>query len=176
MAEIRTFNSAKLFVETVIHPLIKNHSDSKIVTRLGALSVKEADEISPGQRTINRYNATKERIIFQQTLINEIEATVTINDTKSEIEMLKKLKQNLDELENQFDEHGDQIMVFEHTTNGKRPALQPIFGKINKFLDSLYVQIQKIMTKNKLLFTSDNEDYLEDQELKEKIKRDNIVS
>ena len=69
---IRTFNSAKKFAEDVLHPLISNHTNAKLTTRLGAVSNIEASKISPNHRITRRYNALKERIILQQTLINEI--------------------------------------------------------------------------------------------------------
>ena len=151
MAEIKTFNSAKRFAEEVIHPLIKSHSEAKLTTRLGSISIAEANKILPNQRIINRYNAAKERVILQQTLINEIEATVLINGVEVEIEMLNSIKDNLNLLENQFDERKEEIMIFENIRGIKTPIFTELFSKINKYLDSTYVQVQKIMTKNKLL-------------------------
>lgn len=173
-SQIKTFNSAKKFAEEVLHPLIKSHSEAKLTTRLGAISITEANSFSPAQRTIGRYNATKERVILQQTLINEIEATVLINGVKSENELLEKIKKNLELIETNFDSRKDEIMEFITINGTKSPKLLSKFNEINKFLDKMYVQVQRVMTKNKLLFTSDNEDFLEDQELKEKIKTDNL--
>ena len=50
------------------------------------------------------------------------------------------------------------------------------FEIINSYLDKLYIQIQKIMTQNKLLFTGNNDEFMEDQDLKERIKRDNLLA
>lgn len=172
--KISTYNSAKKFADEILHELMKSQCNSKIISRLGALSVLEANRLSPDQRTVVKYNATKERIIFQQTLINEIEATVVINAVQIEIDLLNKLKTNLDDLEQNFEDRKDEIMEVVVIQGVKRPTLTTMFSDINKYLDTIYVQIQRIMTKNKLLFTSSNDDYLEDQELKEKIKADNL--
>lgn len=174
MADIKVFNSAKLFSEHVVFPLIKSHSEAKLITRLGAISIAEANKIFPNQRIINRYNATKERVILQQTLINEIESTILINGVQVEIEMLDSIKTNLNMIEEQFDERKEEIMVFENIKGVKTPILTKMFSEINRYLDSTYVQITKLMTKNKLLFVSASDDYIEDQELKEKIKADNL--
>lgn len=173
---IKTFNSAKRFAEEVIHPIIKSQSEAKITANLGAISIIEANKLPPAQRVINRYNAAKERIILQQTLINEIEATVRINGNKSEMQMLEKLKSNLEGMEDDFEDKKEDIMTFERIRGKKVPKLTSLFKKIDRYLDTIYVQIQQIMTKNKLLFTSDNEEWLEDSELKEKIKSNNLKS
>lgn len=172
--KISTYNSAKKFADELIHPLMISQCNSKIISRLGAISILEANKLSPDQRIICRYNATKERIILQQTLIIEIESTVRINDTEIEIQLLEKLKTNLDNLEQNFEDRKDEIMEINVIQGVRRPILTPMFSNINKYLDAIYVQIQRIMTKNKLLFTSGNDEYLEDQELKEKIKADNL--
>lgn len=176
MEKIRTFNSAKRFAEEVIHPIIKSQSEAKITANLGAISIIEADKLSPAKRIINRYNAAKERTILQQTLINEIEATVLINGNVAEKSMLKKIKDNLEEIEDNFDDRKDEIMTIENSGGIKKPKLTKLFKEINRYLDNMYVQVQQIMTKNKLLFTSDNEEWLDDIELKEKIKNDNLKS
>lgn len=176
MGDIKTFNSAKLYAEQVLHPLIKNHSESKITTRLGAISIAEANNLSTNQRIVNRYNAGKERVILLQTLVNEIEATVRINNVKAEINMLTAIKKELDNVELNFENRKDDIIENQTIRGVRTPTLTILFSKINIYLDSTYVQIQKIMTKNKLLFTSENDDWLQDSELKEKIKSDNIKS
>lgn len=172
-SSIRTFNSAKKFAEEILHPLISSHTNAKLKTRMGAVNDEEASKISSNQRVINRFNALKERIILQQTLISEIEATVRLNGAKCEIDLIEELKEQLSILENNFDKNSDDILQFKLIQGIKRPILTKLFKECGVFLDATYVQVQKLMTKNKLLFYSDNDDYLEDQELKEKIKSDN---
>lgn len=167
---IRTFNPAKKFAEEVLHPLIKNHSDAKIVSRLGAVNDKEAMMISPKIRMVARFNAMKERIILQQTLINEIEATVLLNERKSENAMITELKKQLGILERNYEERSDEILVISST---QIPELSPLFREISNYLDKTYVQIQRIMTKNKLLFFGEENEFLENEALMERIKSEN---
>lgn len=170
---IRTFNSAKKFAEEVLHPLIEDHKNAKIITRLGAINEEEGSKLTSDQRVIKRFNGLKSRIIFQQTLINEIEATVRLNGVKCEIELIEELKNQLNDCENNYEERSEDILEFGLINGVRKPILTNLFKKLGIFLDSTYVHIQRLMTKNKLLFYSDNDDYLEDQELKEKIKADN---
>lgn len=169
---IRTFNSAKKFAEEVLHPLIDDHKNAKIITRLGAVNDDEASKLSSDQRVIKRFNALKSRIIFQQTLINEIEATVRLNEVKCEIDLIEELKNQLNDCEDNFEKRSDEILEFQLIKGIRKPILTGLFKELSIFLDSIYVHVQRLMTKNKLLFYSDNDDYLEDQELKEKIKAD----
>ncbi len=172
-SSIRTFNSAKKFAEEVLHPLIDTEKNAKIVTRLGAISNEEAQKMTSKQRVINRFNALKERIILQQTLINQIEATVRLNKTVCEIELIESIKIELENLEKNFEERHDEIIYSKYYRGTKTPVLTDLFKDLCIFLDKTYVHIQRLMTKNKLLFSSDNDDFLEDRELKDKIKFEN---
>ena len=173
MANIRTFNAAKLYADLVLHPLIKSHTDAKLKTSLGAISIDEASKLSPGERTMCRFNSLKERMIIQQTLSSEIEATVRLNKVKCEIELLEAIKTQLSDLESNFEEKTDDIISFRLVQGYKKPVLSKLFSELNNFLDSTYVNIQRLMTKNKLLFNSDDDEFLEDQEIKAKIIEDN---
>lgn len=173
---IRTFNSAKKYAEEILHPLMDSHKDAKIKTRLGAINTEEASKLSPDERVVNRFNNLKERIILQQTLANEIRATIEINNVKCEVELIAELIEQLDNLEENFDEKTDDILSFRFVYGIKKPVLSPLFKQLGSFLDKIYVQIQRLMTKNKLLFSSENEEYLEDQELKQRIKLENRES
>ena len=73
-------------------------------------------------------------------------------------------------MEDNFEEKLDEILTFKLERGVKRPHLSSMFKEIGYFLDETYVQVQRLMTKNKLLFYSDDDEFLEDQELKEKIK------
>lgn len=172
-SNIRTFNSAKKFAEEILHPLISSHTNAKLKTKLGAVSDDEARKLSPNQRIMNRFNALKERITFQQALINEIEATVRLNNTPGEVELIETMTEQLSGLETDIEERDGEIIYIQIIHGTKKPVLTKMFKELGTFLDKVYVQIQKLMTKNKLLFYSDDDEYMEDQELKEKIKLDN---
>ena len=83
------------------------------------------------------------------------------------------MRDQLRDIEENMHKKGDEILLFERKRGHEKPTLTILFNEIDSFLDMTYVQIQRLMTKNKLLFYSDDEEYLEDQELKEKIKLDN---
>ena len=169
---IRTFNSAKKFAEEILHPLISKHTNAKLKTRLGAIDDESASKLTSTQRVINRFNALKERIILQQTLINEIEATIRLNKAQCEIDLIEELKKQLRDLEDNYDEKSDEILQFKMVQGIKKPILTKLFKELTTFLDTTYVHVQRLMTKNKLLFYSDDDEYLDDLELKEKIKID----
>ena len=169
---IKTFNSAKKFAEEVLHPLIKSHTEAKLRSRLGAISDEEAMKIHPNMRVIKRYNAMKERIVIQQTLLTEVEPTVRLNGRITEIELIEELSKQLSLLEDSYDERGDELME-ENATGDGRPLLTPLFKKMGQYLDKLYVQLQRIMTKNKLLFFGDDNEFLDNEDLMARIKAEN---
>lgn len=172
-SSIRTYNSAKKFAEEVLHPLIKSHTEAKIKTRLGALTDEEAIKIPPSVRVVKRFNALKERIIILQTLLNEIEPTVRLNTRKTEIELVQILSEELSDIEDNYEEHGEEIMIPGDHSLGLKPHLTNLFKEINVYLDKIYVQIQKIMTKNRLLFFGDDNEFIDNEDLIEIIKEEN---
>ena len=176
MADIRTFNSAKKFAEEILHPLMRQHTEAKIKTRLGAINEEQANKIGPNMRVVRRFNALKERVAIQQTLATEIKATVILNKVKSDLELLETVEDQLKNVEENINRCPDDIMYFKREMGNSKPFLTELFHETGVFLDDTYVQIQYIMTKNKLLFVSDTDEYLEDQEIKEKIKVDNRSS
>jgi len=169
---IRTFNSAKKFAEEVLHPLIKSHTEAKIRSRLGAINDEEALKIPTKMRVIKRFNALKERIIILQTLLTEVEPTIRLNSRKVEIELVETLSEELSKIEDSYDENSEDILEVEDSENSI-PRLTPLFKELGQYLDSIYVQIQRIMTKNKLLFFGDDNEFLDEEDIMERIKIEN---
>ena len=171
---VRTFNSAKKFAEEILHPLIDTHKNAKLTFRLGAVTSKEAEEISPQAREIRRYNALKERIAIQQTLLTEIQPTIKLNGRKSEVELIKELSDQLDILEENYDSNESEILIEVNSGDTKVRKLGSMAKKVNSYLDKIYDQLQFLMTKNKLLFAGDDNEFLDNEDLMEKIKTENI--
>ena len=170
---IRTFNPAKKFAEEILHPLMAAHKDAKIRSRLGAISDDEATKLRPEVRVIKRFNAMKERIIYQQTLLNEIESTVRLNGRKSEFKLINELSRQLSILEDSYDDRSSELMIKSSGKLNNTSELTPLFKKMGQYLDKIYVQLQLIMTKNKLLFSGEDNEFLKDEDLMEKIKNEN---
>jgi len=170
---IKTFNSAKKFAEEVLHPLMTAHKDAKLKSRLGAISEESAGLLPPGMRVIKRFNALKERIILLQTLLTEVEPTVRLNGRKSEVELITALSEQLSLLEDSYDDRTSELMIQYSEKLEKPPKLTPLFKEVGQYLDKLYVQLQRVMTKNKLLFFGDDNEFLENEDLIERIKAEN---
>lgn len=170
---VKAFNSAKKFAEEVLHPLIKMHNDAKIRCRLGALSDEEALKLSPEIRVIKRFNAMKERISLLDALMVEVEPTIRLNNAKWEIELIEELKVQLYSIEENYEKQSHKIIEKRLRDGIEVNVLTELFKEIGQFLDRIYIQLQKLMTKNKLLFSGDDNEYLEDEELRERIKTEN---
>ncbi len=172
-SSIKTFNSAKKFAEEVLHPLIRSHTDAKIKSRLGAVSDEEAMKLSSRMRVAKRFNALKERIILLQTLLTEVEPTVRLNGKKSEIEMVDEIYRQLSILEDSYDDRASELMIEYSDKLNRPPELTPMFKQMGQYLDKLYVQLQRIMTKNKLLFFGEDNEFLDNEDLMARIKAEN---
>jgi len=173
---IRTFNPAKKFAEEILHPLMLAHKDAKLRSRLGAISDEESAKLSPQVRVIKRFNGMKERIIYQQALLTEIESTVRLNKRKGEVALIGELSKQLSILEDSYDERASELMIEYPDKLHRIAELTPLFKQMGQYLDKIYVQLQRIMTKNKLLFSGEDNEFLDDEALMEKIKIENRAS
>jgi len=172
-AGIKTFNSAKKFAEEVLHPLMTDHKDAKLKSRLGAISDELAMKLPPNIRVIKRFNALKERIIILQTLLTEVEPTVRLNGRQSEIDLIEELSKQLSSLEDSYDSRSDELIIEYSDKLDRPPELTTLFKEMGQYLDKLYVHLQRIMTKNKLLFFGDDNEFVDNEELMERIKSEN---
>ncbi len=166
---VKTFNSAKKFAEEMLHPLMMKQNDAKVKSMLGAISNEEAMRLPVQIRVMNRFNAVKERITFQKGLLNEVEPTVRLNGRSSEIDLIDELNKQLLDIENNCENHSEELIE----EVGGKPSLTPLFKDVCNYLDRIYVQLQKTMTKNKLLFFGSDNEFLDNEELMEKIKSEN---
>lgn len=167
---IRTFNSAKRYSEEVLHPLISSHTNAKLTSRLGAPSIEEANKMPPGVRVWNRFNALKTRIAILQTLLTEITATILLNGDKGEAELVESLQTCLSNMETDVDERSGELVEEGDRKLSRPPKLTNLFKSSSSHLDKIYISTQRLMTTNKLLFYSEDDEFLEDSELRGKIK------
>lgn len=173
MTNIRTFNAAKKFADEVLHPLIKNHSEAKLRTKLGDITINDAGKLSRNQRIFNRFNALKERMALQQVLLSEVEGTITLKGSIAEIQLITELNKQLDNIETNIKNNSNDIILEDYIDGMIQPVLTDLFYKVNSFLDNIYINLQQLMTKNNLLFSGDDDDFMDDQDLKEIIKIEN---
>ncbi len=172
-SDIKTFNSAKKFAEEILHPLMTDHKNAKLRSRLGAISDNEASLLSPKVRVIKRFNALKERIIYQQALLTEVEPTVRLNGRKCEIDLIKDLSKQLSILEDNYEDRSSELLIEYSDKLNRVPELTPLFKQMSEYLDKTYVHLQRIMTKNKLLFYGGDDEFMDNDELMERIKTEN---
>lgn len=172
-ANIRTFNSAKKFAEEILHPLMESHKNAKLKTRLGAISDEEASKLSSQSRVFKRFNAMKERIIIQQTLLTEIESTVKLNGRKCEMDLMGELTKQLSIIEDSYEDRYSELIIEYSDQLNKIPELTHLFKEMGEYLDKIYIQLQGIMTKNKLLFFGGGDEFIDNEEIMERIKSEN---
>lgn len=170
---IKTFNSAKKFAEEILHPLMVAHKDARIRSKLGASSIEEAGKLTSITRVWNRFNAMKERIILNQSLLTEVESTIRGNKRRCEVEIIEILSKRLSSLEDSYEERMPEIIIEYSRKLSKVPKLTPVFKQIGQSEDRIYVKLTELMTKNKLLFFGGEDEFMDDEELMEKIKMEN---
>ena len=98
-SHINTFNPAKKYAEEELLQLVSAHKAARLTSKLGAINIQEASKLSSDFRVLARFNALKERLVVQQTLLNEIEATVRLNKVKMDIGLVEEVKEHFEGLE-----------------------------------------------------------------------------
>jgi len=170
---IKTYNTAKKFADEILYPLLNSDKEATITFSLGAKTTQEAEEIPPEKRMIRRFNSLKERITVQQTLIVQIEAIIRLRNKKNEVILINRLSNRLDEMEEIYNSKPNLLIVEKMSGNKKSYLLTDLSKRMNKYLNKTSSKIQWLMTKNKLLFVDEGDEFLDNEKLMDRIKAEN---
>ena len=172
-SSLNTFNSAKKFAEEILHELMLKHDNARIVSMIGAGSIEESIKLRPLIRIMNKFNAMKERIVFQQTLVINVLPIVRLNNNKTERKILEEILDNLYNLEEDYENKSDKVLIEGDEKLKTLPKLTLLFVEIRRNLDRYYMILCKIMHKNKLIFSGNDDEFADNEDLMERIKSEN---
>lgn len=171
--EIKTFNAAKLFIETVIFPLISKYKQYKRISNFGSDDINEANNLPEDIREINRYNGAKGMAETALDLADAITSTVRLHNNEEEKEMLDKIKINLKKIIDLFYNNKEKFFTPVHKNNKTIEIInRKYFEQVRDIIGTSYINIEILMTKNKLLFSDSKDDFATDSEIKEQIMKD----
>ena len=172
---LRVFNTAKVFAEQILFPLMFNFKKYQRQVNYGCENLDNARLLSEDIKDIERYNGLKAMAETCCDLLDAISSTVRLKGNKWEIIKLEEIRVTISKIKLLFYDSKHLFFTLTHKGSDTVEVLdRDYFEKIKRIVDVCYINTEILMTKNKLLFADAKEDFLSDEEIKEQIKKEYI--
>jgi hypothetical protein len=172
---LKTFNTAKLFAEGILFPRMKLFQDFQTQADFGSMNMNIAQDMTEEIRDLQRYNGLKGMCETVYNLLLNISSTVRLKGSKEEIKQLDDLIKYINNLKKSFYENKDKFFIQTFKSNHIVETIDRIyFEKIKENINICYINCEILMTKNKLLFSDEKDDYITDKEMLEELKREYV--
>lgn len=174
-ANLRVFNTAKVFAEHILFPLMFDYKKFQRQSNFGSETLIEAVGLDQELREIQRFNGLKGMIETCHDLLEAIASTVRLKGNKKENEKLNELIITTDKIRKIFYEKKSNF--FTSSFKGLEPVEvlnREYFEKVREIINACYINTEILMTRNKLLFADSSDEYATDKELQEQIKNEYV--
>lgn len=172
---LRTFNTAKLFAEFILFPIMKQFKDFQAQADFGDKDMNFAQELPTEVREIRRYNGLKGMAETLYNLELAISSTVKLKNSIEENTQLDILLSYLKNLKNIFYDSRDSFFNKEYKNNEVIETInRKKFQEVQDNINTCYINTEILMTKNKLIFADDKDDFMNDAEILDQIKREYV--
>jgi hypothetical protein len=171
----RTFNTAKKYAEEILFPKMDMFQKFQRQAEFGAEEMKDALFLSNELKDIQRFNGLKGMNDTLFGLLLNISSTVRVNKNKTQLAELDKMLKLCKDLKLIFDSDKDKFFEFKLQHGGVCECLERnYFYKIKNLVEVMYVNCEILMTKNKLLFAENREEFMSDKDIIQNIKSEYI--
>jgi len=172
---LRTFNTAKLFAEQVLFPLMLDYKKYLRQANYGCENLTDALNLTEELRDIQRFNGLKAMADTCYDLLKAISSTVKLKGNKPENDKLDQFIEIMQKLRMIFYQKRHKFFITINKDMGTAESLnREYFEKIKEIIETCYVNTEILMTKNKILFSDAKEDYLSDEEIKDAIRKEYV--
>lgn len=173
--DLKVFNTAKLVAENILFPRMKLFQECQNQADFGASTLDKACDLSEEIRHIQRFNALKGMAECTYNLLLSISSTIRIKNNRDEIEQLDLMLKFLEDLTNTFYDNREKFFT---TTYKNNQTVEEIdrkeFQRVKKIINSCYINVEILMTRNKLLFADANDEYSSDAEILDQLKKEYV--
>lgn len=169
---IKTFNTAKVFTEQILFPMMADYKKFLRLSNFGSINLEDSAFLTEEYRDIERYNGLKAMAETCYDLAEAIESTVRLKKNKDELNKLLEIKAYLKEIRKMFYNERDKFFKLSE----KNPSVETInrvhFDKIKELIQAFYINVEMLMTRNKLLFNDQGDEFKDDKEIMDDIMRE----
>jgi len=172
---LRVFNTAKRYAEEILFPIMETYQRMKRKSDFGCENIDEAILLSEEIRDIERYNGLKGMVDTIGSLLTSITSTVRLKGNLMEIKQLESIKEKIVRIKAIFHEHRERFFNSSYKESSMIDVLnREYFEKIKEIIETCYINVEILMTRNKLLFADSKDDYATDEEIKESILQEYV--
>jgi len=171
----KTFNTGKKYAEEILFPKMDLFQKYQRQAEFGSENLDLAMLLDKEMREIQRFNGLKAMNDILYGLLLNITSTVRVNNGKNQIDELEKMKKISHRLKILFD-NGKEKFFDKLYDEGRLISFldKNYFYKIKDLVEKMYVNCEILMTKNKLLFAENREEYMNDKDILNNIKNEYI--
>ena len=167
---LKTFNTAKVFAEQILFPLMFTYQKYMRISDFGYENIVEASNYSEEHREILKFNGLKASADVSLNLINAIKSTVMLKKNQEEITQMEEIIVTLEKVKTIFSEDKDKFFMNIYKNNRRMEKLdRDYFEQVKKIIVTCYTNTEMLMTRNKLLFSDSKDEFASDDEIKEDI-------
>ncbi len=172
---LRTFNTAKKYAEEILFPIMHDYQKYQRQSDFGCANLDDSIMLPEEIREIERFNGLKAMNDTLYSLATTITSTIRMKKNKVELEQLNLIISTLEKLKIIFYDHKERFFTMQIKSSKSVEVLDRIyFEQIKKIISICYANTEMLMTKNKLLFSDQQDDYLVDKEIMEQIKQEYV--
>jgi len=172
---LKTFNTAKLFAESILFPLMETYKKYQRQADFGAEDLNQASTLPEEIREIQRYNGLKGQGECVYNLIDGIKSTVLIHNNKEEIQRMNSIITTIKKIKLLFYDDKERFFNSSFRNQTKVDTINRIyFEQIKEVIEVCYTNVEILMTRNKLLFADSKDEYASDAEIMEQIKKEYV--
>lgn len=168
---LKTFNQAKKYAEEILFPMMENYQKFMRQSDFGSENLEEAKMMGEEIREIERFNGLKGSVDVLFNLINTIRSTIILKNNAEEISQMQLVISTIEKIKDLFYNHKENFFSSAYKGNKRLEVInREYFEKVKKIIVTCYVNIEILMTKNKLLFSDSKDDFSNDEEIKKGIR------
>ena len=172
---LKTFNTAKLFAEEILFPLMREYRGYQRQADFGADNLNDAASLSEDIREIQRYNGLKGMAESTYNLVDAIKSTVTLHNNKEEVTMMSNIIITIKKIKNLFYDEREKFFSEVFKNQNKISIVnRGYFERVKDIVEVCYTNVEILMTRNKLLFADAKDEYMDDAEIMSQIKKEYV--
>jgi len=172
---LKTFNAAKLFAESILFPLMEAYKGYQRQADFGTSNINSIESLPEDIREIQRYNGLKGMAETTYNLVDGIKSTVLIHNNKEEVAKIIEVITTIKKIKLLFYDSKERFFISGYKGNQKIDMInREYFEKIKEIIEACYVNVEILMTRNKLLFADSKDEFESDAEIQEQIRKEYI--
>lgn len=176
-SKIFTFNTAKQYAEEILFPKMDLYQQFQRKATFGCIDMNASITLPEEVREIERFNGLKGMASILYDLLVNVSSTVRLKKNREEVPMLNELLSIISNVKKVCEDYRGRFFC-SVLKDGKQTETinRHYFNQIKEIVDSCYINTEILMTRNRLLFSDDSDDFLSDQELLNQIKGEYVES